>query len=121
MNEIFKKYDSDSEYYFEEGCWINELWNSSRDADISIARVRVKAGKQTALHRLNKTTERYVILQGKGVVYVGERVQENVEENDVVIIPSGAKQSIKNTGKSELIFLAICTPRFTKSKYKALE
>lgn len=118
MKEKIKQSDPGSEYYFTEGCWINELWNSLEDHDVSIARVRVEPGERTALHLLHKTRERYVILQGKGIVNVGDKTPEIVRKNDVVIIPPGTKQSIKNPEENDLIFLAICTPRFVKKNYQ---
>lgn len=60
------------EYFFEEGCYITEWWNSREDAAVSIARARVEPGVTTRIHRLKGVTERYVILEGTGVVRVGD-------------------------------------------------
>jgi oxalate decarboxylase/phosphoglucose isomerase-like protein (cupin superfamily) len=40
---------------------------------------------------------------------------------DVVLIPPSCRQRISNVGEGELIFLAICTPRFTQEAYEDLE
>jgi hypothetical protein len=56
--------ETDSEYYFEEGCFITELWNSPTDKEVSIARARVEPGVTTRLHSLKNVTERYIILKG---------------------------------------------------------
>ena len=32
---------TDSEYYFEERCFITELWNSPGDKEVSVAQARV--------------------------------------------------------------------------------
>jgi mannose-6-phosphate isomerase-like protein (cupin superfamily) len=40
---------------------------------------------------------------------------------DVVVIPAGVPQQISNDGDSDLVFYCICTPRFRKAKYEALE
>lgn len=112
---------SDLEYYFEERCYIAESWNSPHDPDASIARARVKPGVATRLHRLKGVTERYVILEGTGRVEVGDLAPEIVGPGDVVVIPSGTGQRITNIGGSDLVFLAICTPRFTPDAYEDMD
>ena len=71
MQASVKKFNSSKEYYFQEGCFINELSNSEDDAELSIARARVAPGVTTKLHKLSDTIERYVILEGEGVVELG--------------------------------------------------
>jgi len=39
----------------------------------------------------------------------------------VVVIPPGIRQRIANTGAVDLIFLAVCTPRFMLASYEDLE
>lgn len=107
------------EYYFKEGCHILELSNDADDPALSIARARVAPGKTTQPHRLMGVTERYVIQKGRGLVIIdGQRTQ--VEQGSVVRIPPGVSQCIHNTGSGDLIFLALCTPRFTPECYEAL-
>lgn len=112
--------DPDREYFFDEGCFINELSNSADDAAVSIAQARVAVGNTTRWHRLRDTTERYVILSGSGRVEVGDQVQA-VQVGDVVIIPPLCRQRIANTGNTDLVFLAICSPRFRPDCYEDLE
>jgi oxalate decarboxylase/phosphoglucose isomerase-like protein (cupin superfamily) len=38
----------------------------------------------------------------------------------VVIIPAGCRQRITNTGPNDLIFLALCSPRFDAACYQEL-
>lgn len=109
------------EYYFHEGCHILELSNTPDDAAVSIARARVEPGKITRWHRLKNTTERYVILQGTGLVEVSELAATPVSVGDTVIIPPLQNQRIKNTGDDDLIFLAICSPRFRPDCYEDTE
>lgn len=112
---------SDSEYYFEERCFITEWWNSPSDEKVSVARARIEPGVTTRLHRLKNVTERYIILGGKGLVEVGELAPKEVHPGDVVIVPPGIPQRITNIADSDLIFLAICTPRFTQSVYEDVD
>jgi len=117
MPEHIKRLDPEQEYYFKEGCHIIEVSNSDSDAEASIARARVEAGQQTQWHWLQDTTERYVILEGEGLVEVGDEPATQVGKGDVVIIPAGVRQRIRNTGSHDLIFLAVCTPPFKAEKY----
>jgi mannose-6-phosphate isomerase-like protein (cupin superfamily) len=118
--QILKTPES-AEYFFEEGCFILELSNSEQDPQLSIARARVKAGVSTRLHRLSELVERYVILSGIGVVEVGDLPAQQVSAGAVVIIPPNCTQKITNTGVEDLIFLALCTPRFQKQFYEDIE
>lgn len=101
------------EYFFAEGCFITEWWNTPLDEAVSVARARVAPGVTTRWHRLRGVTERYLILEGWGCVEVGESPPETVGPGAVTLIPPGVRQRIANTGDAELIFLALRTPRFT--------
>ena len=113
------KFDEVSEFLIPEGCHIIELSNSGSDPDVSIARARVEPGVTTEVHWLEDTWERYVILEGNGEVELDEGPWEKVGQSDVVLIPPGCKQRIRNSGSNELIFLAICSPRFTPDCYRS--
>lgn len=113
-------FDPESEFYFQEGCHIIEQSNSPEDPDVSVARARVEPGRTTRWHALEGITERYVIIEGEGLVEVGENAPQSVATGDVVIIPPRVRQRISNTGNGDLIFLAICSPRFTESAYRDL-
>jgi mannose-6-phosphate isomerase-like protein (cupin superfamily) len=52
---------------------------------------------------------------------VGELAPTEIGPGDVVLIPPGTPQKITNIGDSDLIFLAICTPRFTQSVYEDID
>ena len=109
-----------SEYWFEEGCWITELSNEADDPQLSVARARVAPGEKTRWHALEDITERYVILQGRGCVEVGDEPGQPVEPGDVVVIAPGLAQRIENVGREDLVFLALCTPRFRPDRYHDL-
>lgn len=121
MHSTVLKADEDSEFYTEEGCFILELSNSPEDSDVSIARARVASGVTTRLHRLRGVAERYIILEGNGRVKVGELPAQEVHPGTVVLIPPGCPQHITNIGTGDLVFLAICTPRFTPAVYEDLD
>ncbi len=118
MQEKIKYLDLSEEFYIDEGCYIVEVSNSDDDPNLSIARVRVEPGVTTRLHHLKNTIERYAMLEGEGVVDVGAMLQQKLNVGDVVLIPPACPQKITNVGDTDLIFLAICTPRFKPEKYK---
>ncbi len=118
MKEAIKRVNPDAEYFTPEECYIIELSNTPDDPDASIARVRVAPGVTTRWHRLAGTAERYVILDGRGRVEIGSLPPQEVGIGDVVLIPPSCRQRITNLGRGDLIFLAICTPRFRPEAYE---
>lgn len=117
--QILKANEAD-EYFFAEGCFILELSNSAADPDVSVARARVKPGVTTHWHRLTGVAERYVILSGSAEVEIGDLERRALSAGDVVIIPPLCRQRIINTGADDLVFLAICSPRFIDSVYQGM-
>ena len=121
MTPGVKRPEGSREYFTPEQCYILEISNSPDDEAASIARARVTPGVTTRWHRVRDTAERYVILEGRGRMEVGELPAQDVKPGDVVLIPPSARQRIANTGKEDLVFLAICTPRFRQDAYEDLE
>jgi mannose-6-phosphate isomerase-like protein (cupin superfamily) len=110
-----------TEFYTDERCYITELSNIEADPDVSIARARVEPGVATRWHRVNGIAERYVILEGTALVEVGDLPPQALSPGDVVLIPPSCRQRITNDGKKDLIFLAICSPRFRHAAYEDIE
>ena len=121
MREVIKHLNLNDEFYTQEGCHITELSNTSDDPGLSIARARVAPGVTTRWHRLCGITERYYIIQGKGIMEVENLPPQEVNAGDVVLIPPLCRQRIINSGMDDLIFLAICTPRFHNDAYEDIE
>ena len=117
MKPLIKQLDLATEYYIKEGCFVTEVSNSEDDPELSITRVRVEVGVTTKLHYLKSCVERSVILEGEGNIILGDLAPQKVSAGDIVIIPSSCPQCITNISNIDLIFLAICTPRFTESQY----
>ncbi len=107
------------EFYTAERCHILEMSNSPADTALSIARARVAPGLTTEMHRVKNTVERYVILAGEGRVEIAGSLTQSVLAGDVVLIPANAEQRITNTGDTDLVFLALCTPPFDANNYEA--
>jgi mannose-6-phosphate isomerase-like protein (cupin superfamily) len=121
VKECVKKLELSDEFYTDEGCYIIELSNGPDDTDVSIARARVEPGVTTRWHRLKGTSERYCIINGEGIVEVGKQPPQEVSTGDVILIPPMCRQRIANIGLEDLIFLAICTPRFSRDVYEDIE
>lgn len=120
MHDLLKKYRAEDEYRFEaEGCFITEVSNSAADTEVSIVRARVTPGATTAWHVLANTTERYVVLAGRGIAELGGKSPAELNVGDVLIIPPDCPQRIRNVTDEDLIFLAICSPAFKSSNYRA--
>mgnify|MGYP001813122450 CR=1 FL=1 len=117
MKAAILRVDPTSEYFFDEGCYITEWSNSADDPEVSVARARVAPGGTTRWHYLVDTSERYVLIEGSGRVEVEGLEPREVTPGDVVIIPPGARQRIANIAEGDLVFLAICAPRFRPECY----
>ncbi len=121
MKEAIKHQNLSNEFYTPEKCYITELSNTPDDPDASIARAKVEPGVTTRWHRLIGTAERYYIVSGTGRVEVGKLSPKEVKPGDIVLIPPMCRQRITNIGSEDLVFIAICTPRFSNAVYKDIE
>jgi len=108
------KANSPHEYLTPEQCYIAENYS---DKNVSIARATVKPGITTLAHHLIGVQEIYLISAGHGKVTIGDLEPAEVKVGDVVIIPPQTSQKVTNTGKTDLVFHCICTPRFTEACY----
>ena len=117
MNAEIRRADPSREYLTHENCFILEVANDAGDPDVSIARARVLPGVTTEWHRVRDIDERYVIVRGTRKVEVGDMPAAIVSGGGVVRIPANTPQRIMNVGDEDLIFFAICTPRFAQSAY----
>ena len=121
MRAAIKRHDQVAEYLSDENCHILEVANDADDEDMSIARARVEPGVTTAWHKLEGIGERYLIVSGRGRVEIGDLEAIEVGPGDVVRIPPGWRQRITNCGDRDLLFYALCTPRFRQQAYIDLE
>jgi mannose-6-phosphate isomerase-like protein (cupin superfamily) len=114
---MISAYQPETEFPTAERCHIVEIHQRDDDEACSIARARVAPGVTTRLHALKGIAERYVILEGNGLVELDGGAPESVKPLDVVAIPAGKSQRITNCGTTDLIFLCVCTPRFRAEFY----
>jgi mannose-6-phosphate isomerase-like protein (cupin superfamily) len=121
MKETIKQQNLKEEFYTSEKCYVTKLSNTPEDPDVSIARARVESGVTTRWHRLKGTFERYFIISGTGLVEIGKLPPQEVTVGGVVLIPPMCPQRITNIGPEDLIFLAVCSPRFTQEVYEDID
>ena len=114
MEHKIVKAASLNEYLTPEHCYIAENYSSK---ELSIAVARVKPGVTTRAHHLNNIQEIYIITAGEGKIIFNGLEPTTVRIGDVIIIPAGVSQRIKNIGQTDLIFYCVCTPRFTENCY----
>jgi mannose-6-phosphate isomerase-like protein (cupin superfamily) len=94
-----------------DGSALRELLNPNKSPlplGYSLAYARVRAGRGTRPHRL-KSSEVYFILEGRGVMHVGEETAR-VVAGQAVYIPPFHVQFIENIGQTDLAFLCIVDP-----------
>ena len=103
-----------------ERLYVRERLNDPSVPEVSLADCRVEPGVTTELHRLD-VAEWYVIIDGSGLMEVGERKPFAVGPGDSVEIQRGVAQRITNTGDTDLLFQCVCLPRFTQECYRSLE
>jgi mannose-6-phosphate isomerase-like protein (cupin superfamily) len=108
------KVNSLNPYLTPEHCYIAENFS---DKDVSIAIATVKPGITTRAHHLKGIQEIYIITAGEGKVAFSGLEPAPVRAGDVIIIPADVSQKITNTGKTDLMFYCVCTPRFTETCY----
>lgn len=90
---------------------LKELFNPLRDdleLRYSLAVGRVQLGGTTYLHRL-KNSEVYFFLKGTAEMMIDDETAV-VSASQVVYVPPGASQQVKNIGNEELLFACIVDP-----------
>lgn len=98
-----------------DNTFLCELIHPGRDEfalPYSIAHAVIKPDRESLSHRLKESSEIYYILDGKGVIYVGEEAAE-VKKGQAIYIPPGVWQHIRNVGNTDLEILCIVNPYWT--------
>lgn len=101
---------------------IRELMNfkNSSVKNLSLAVATLQPGKSTIEHYHEKSEEIYYILEGRGIVKVGEETSD-VEKGDAILIPTGSYHKICNNGGEDLVFLCCCSPGYNNEDTKLIK
>lgn len=98
--------------------FIQELLHPKNDGftlPYSIAHGTLGVGQSSLPHVLKETKELYVFLKGSGRLFIEEE-SIAVEEGNLVLVPSGAKQHLVNTGDQVMEFFCIVSPPWDNLK-----
>lgn len=96
---------------------LKEVWKSK---DVSVAYVEMVPGNVSLLHKHSTFTELYYILNGKGIMWVGDE-EFPVSKDILVEVKPGVPHKLKNTGKSVLRHLVVSNPAFNPEDVELLD
>ena len=108
---IVKKIEEIEAFTGQEGTQIKQIFSPSEtDNSIrySIAHCTINPRKSSKPHTM-RTSEVYYIIQGNGVMHVGEE-QKQVKQNDMIFVPPMSRQFLDNNGEIQLVALCIVDP-----------
>ncbi|MFM9059740.1 MAG: cupin domain-containing protein [Planctomycetaceae bacterium] len=80
----------------------------------SLAEARLAPLAATTPHHHAVTEEIYYILEGSAEMTLGTESRP-VGPGDAIAIPPGVRHTIRNTGRTELVFLCTCAPGYEHS------
>jgi len=86
--------------------------------NLAITWVEGEPGSMQAVHGHPDNEQIYVIVRGRGVMQVGDEMEE-VREGTLVFIPPGSGHAIKNTGSEPLVFVSATSPPFDPEELDA--
>ena len=92
-----------------DACFLKEIFHPDRDpvkTHHSLAYAFVEPGGKTLNHYLEKQSETYYIIKGKGMMHIDDESFE-VETGNSYIVPPKGKQWLENLGEDRLEFLVI--------------
>ncbi len=111
-----------AEFPTRERLHILEILTAREDPAVSIARARVRPGITTERHALEGVDERYLVVRGRGEMNVGDGDDWiEIGPGDVVAIPAGIAQRVRNLDDEDLVFYCVCSPPFDEACYRPLE
>lgn len=101
----------------KDGSEIRELmaYRNSSIRNLSLAEAILPPGATTHEHYHTDTDEVYYILQGRGLMRVGDK-ERVVGPLDAIAIPANQRHNITNTGNDPLVFLCCCAPAYEHDK-----
>lgn len=108
---IIKDLQSCTEFIAGDHTILRELLHPGKEKlelRYSLAHAVLKRGKTSFPHRL-KTSEVYFILEGEGIMHIGEETAQVIPGN-TIYIPPDTRQYIHNSGRIDLKFICIVDP-----------
>ena len=107
-------YNDINDFITKDGSHIRELMHPSHHAirQQSFAEAMVPVDIETQLHKHLVSEEIYHIIQGEGLMTLGENAFF-VSPGDTICIQTNTAHKIKNTGSTELKIFCCCSPAYS--------
>jgi mannose-6-phosphate isomerase-like protein (cupin superfamily) len=111
-----------SQYTTLDGSLIRELMHPDThgNRNQSLALAVIEQGGRTELHMHHASEEIYHILQGRGVMTLGDE-QFSVQAGDTICIQPGVLHRIINTWNESLRIFCCCAPPYSHSDTEILQ
>ncbi|XRP97739.1 cupin domain-containing protein [Methanocaldococcus sp. 16A] len=122
MKIIKSEYDKIKPYVTKDGSIIRELMHPNAHGNVkqSLAEAIVPVGSKTLLHKHHKSEEIYYILEGKGLMTLGDEKFE-VKKGDAICIPPKTPHKIENIGDVPLKILCCSFPPYSHEDTELME
>ncbi|AIJ04870.1 hypothetical protein JH146_0019 [Methanocaldococcus bathoardescens] len=122
MKIIKSEYDKIKPYITKDGSIIRELMHPNVHGNVkqSLAEAIVPVGSKTLLHKHYKSEEIYYILEGKGLMTLGDEKFE-VKKGDTILIPPEIPHKIENIGNVPLKILCCSYPPYSHEDTKIMK
>jgi len=120
---IKSEYEEMTTYITKDGSEIRELIHPDHhgpQVKISLAEAVVPPGKTTFLHAHRSFQEIYHVLEGEGIMVLGEE-RFPIKCRDSILIPQGTPHQVENNGRGDLRILCCCSPPYTHQETELLE
>lgn len=115
---IHKRFSEVEEFTAGDATLLKELLhpkNDDVDLPYSLAWARLEPGQASYPHRLLESAELYVFQRGRGEAIIDQEVII-VEADQLLMVPSGSEQYLRNTGDEPLVFLCIVSPPWSEAQ-----
>lgn len=110
---IIRNRDASEPFVTKDGSIIRSLLDRSNApvANQSLAEASLSPGTQTAPHHHKLSEEFYYVIEGEGVMTI-DGAEREVGVGDAILIPPGARHTLRNTGMGVLTILCCCAPPY---------
>ena len=86
----------------------------------SLAYGSLAVGGRSLKHKLEKSEEVFIILEGMAKAVVAG-TEQNLSKGDVLLVPAGAEQHLENIGNVPVQFLCVVSPPWKKEEERITE
>ena len=87
------------------------VWpHNAPDASVTITRVVMEPGSMSKPHRHPRAEQIWLVERGSGQLLLANGAQTELNAGDIIRTPPGETHGIENTGREQLIYLAVTSP-----------